>query len=282
MYTSNFYKKLGTPPPLTSTHFFCFWCDLLGFGEIFYQNNWKLSMEQKKFIYNRLQRAHSIFLENTLALEDVSLILNDGLVKLHEYNGDNDSFHPGFFLRGCVYTHMGIKIDEQKNGLPGPRSILAFGESIKYLNENFTVDDYVFTHTKPKGQELSNLALQTGNPIVVYNPSPFQMNAAFSKSYILDSLGSKYGITGSNIFIDESVIEFSRWFASETGRNVIFEEKNDLIRLIVENPKSFPAWGFKMSKPMEIDYKGWKTKAYKLISFYPPDEKHTDFEIEIE
>jgi hypothetical protein len=255
---------------------------LLGFGEPFFLNNWSLSEESKKHVYTRLQNAHSIFLQHTLALQDVSLILNDGLVKLHEYNGNNDRFHPGFFLRSCMYTHMGMKIEEQHNGFPGPRSILSFGEAIKYLNENFTVDDYVFTHTKPEGQELSNLALQTGNPTVVYNPGPFQMNTAFSKAYILDSLGSKYEITGSNIFIDESVIEFSNWFALETKRNLIYEENKTSIKIIVENPNSYPAWGFKMEKGTDIEYKGWKTKVYRLLSYYPPDEKHTEFELPIE
>jgi hypothetical protein len=217
-----------------------------------------------------------------MAFQDVSLILNDGLVKLHEYDGNNEGFHPGFFLRSCVETHMDIKMEEQRDNLPGPRSILSFGEAIGYLSENFTVDDYVFSYTKPKGQEISNLAHQTGNPIVVYNPSSFQMNTAFSKAYILDSLGSKSGIKGSNIFVDESVIDFSKWFALETGKNLIYEENQSSLKVIVENPNSYPAWGFKMERGIEVEYKGWKTKIYKLISYYPPDEKHTEFEILIE
>ena len=41
--------------------------------------------------------------------------------------------------------------------------------------------------------------------------------------------------------------------------------------------------GFKFSsKVVEIDIKGWKTKVYRLLNFYPHDEKISEFSFELE
>lgn len=279
---TNLGAKIENPPSLDSKQVFCFWSDLLGFGNLFFERQWMLSETDKESVYRRLQNAHTIFLENTMAFQETSLILNDGLVKLHEYNGFSDAISFSMYLRSCIYTHNRIKKSETDKDLPGPRSILSFGESITYLTGNTHIDDYVFNYTKPEGQNVSTLAQNTGNPIVVYNPSPFQMNTAFSKSYILDSLGTKYGIEGNHIYVDQSVIDFTKSFATKNKKKIIFDENEKSICIIVVNKKKFPYWGFRLDKGIEVDYKGWKTNVYKMLSFFPSDEKYTEFEIEVE
>ncbi|MGN6637342.1 MAG: hypothetical protein ACTHJ8_00410 [Mucilaginibacter sp.] len=276
------YRKLANLPKIQTKQWFCFWSDILGFGDVFFDNDWKLTQEQKVSIYERLQSAHSIFIQNTLPNEH-GLILNDGLVKIQECTSSNSV--PGFFFRSCIYTHLGIKIEAEERGLPGPRSILSFGESILYFPQNFHLDDYVFFDTKPDPSKLSSIAQQTGNPIVVYNPAPFQMNTAFSKSYLLDSIGSKQGISGSFIYVDQSIIDFTIESSKVEGRHLLFEENENFTKIAVIPDQAYgrenlPYWGFKLGPKLEISYKNWKTFVYRLLAYYPPDEDHTNFEIE--
>ena len=71
----------------------------------------------------------------------------------------------------------------------------------------------LLNYSRPDPADLGTLAKKHANPIVVYNPEPFQMNTAFSKSYILDSLGSSYGIRGNKFYIEHAVIDFMKELA---------------------------------------------------------------------
>lgn len=179
LYSNNLQQKKDEKRDIITKQNFCFWSDLLGFGSDFFDNQWKLSDEQQNSIYGRLRNAHNIFLDNTTPLTETCLILNDGLVKVSEISINQHLDIYGFFIRGCVYTHNGIKELEVKNDLPGPRSVLTFGESIEYLIPEVKLDDYVSNYTKKNSEGLSSIAKRTGNPTVVYNPKPFQMNMAF-------------------------------------------------------------------------------------------------------
>jgi len=282
-YSTNLFKKLDNLEDLHFKDVLCFWSDLLGFGNDFFQNQWKLNYEMKRKVFDRLRNAHKEFLINTSPFIEHSLVLNDGLVKV--CNLDSKSVnHPdiiGLYLRGCINTHLRINEIELENNLPGCRSILTFGESIDYIVDNVTIDDYVSIYTKKNPNELSEIAKKTNNEIVVYNPSPFQMNTAFSKSYILDSLGSKHGITGNSLFIDQSVIDFMKNLSEKF--NFSFEETNDgglyCVRILKE--KDHPSFGFEIDKTIDISYKDWKTKVYRIANFNPHDEKISEFKFEL-
>lgn len=282
-YSTNLFKKLDNLEDLHFKDVLCFWSDLLGFGNDFFQNQWKLNYEMKRKVFDRLRNAHKEFLINTSPFIEHSLVLNDGLVKV--CNLDSKSVnHPdiiGLYLRGCINTHLRINEIELENNLPGCRSILTFGESIDYIVDNVTIDDYVSIYTKKNPNELSEITKKTNNKIVVYNPSPFQMNTAFSKSYILDSLGSKHGITGNSLFIDQSVIDFMKNLSEKF--NFSFEETNDgglyCVRILKE--KDHPSFGFEIDKTIDISYKDWKTKVYRIANFNPHDEKISEFKFEL-
>lgn len=77
-------SKIGNPPKLNVKPCFCMWSDLLGFSNIFIDNNWKLNLEQQRMIYDRLKAAHSAVLYFS-SLSERNLILNDGIAKV---------FHP--------------------------------------------------------------------------------------------------------------------------------------------------------------------------------------------
>jgi hypothetical protein len=282
-YSTNLFKKLDNLGNLQFKDVLCFWSDLLGFGNDFFQNQWILNHEMKKKVFERLRNAHKEFLINTIPFIENSLVLNDGLVKVCNLESKSVN-HPdmiGLYLRGCINTHLRINAIELENNLPGCRSILTFGESIDYIIDNVTIDDYVLNYTKKKPTELSEIAKNSNNEIVVYNPSPFQINTAFSKSYILDSLGSKHGISGNNLFIDHSVIEFMKELAKKF--NFHFEETNeaDLYCVRILKEKDNPSFGFEIDKTIDISYKGWETKVYRIANFNPHEEKISEFKFEI-
>ncbi len=281
-YDTNLCKKLDNLEDLHFKDVLCFWSDLLGFGNDFFQNQWILDLEMKKRTFERLRNAHKEFFINTAPFIENSLVLNDGLVKVCNLESKTIN-HPdiiGIYLRGCINTHLRINAIELKKNLPGCRSILTFGESIDYIVGNTTIDDYVLNYTKKNTNELSEVAKKTNNEIVVYNPSPFQMNTAFSKSYILDSLGSKYGIEGNNLFIDHSVVEFMKKISNKF---TYFEETNEdglyCVRILKE--PDYPSFGFEIDKIIDISYKGWETKVYRVVNFNPHDEKVSEFKFKI-
>lgn len=281
LYQNNLIKKIEKKREIRIKDVICFWSDLLGFGNVFFEQNWDLKTEHQISIFNRLKAAHSEFLRLTSPHGEKSLILNDGLVKIGLVDDLNHPDFIGLFLRGCIWTHMKINEIELKNNLPGCRSIISFGQSIDYLEEEIKFDDYVTNYTKKDPNNLSSIASKNGNPTLIYNPSPFQMNTAFSKSYILDSLGSKYGIESNKIYIEQSVIDFAKKIAGKFDFHYEEKYKDDLIQILVLKEKFFPSFGFEFDKKIDIEFKEWKTKVYRLKSFYPHDEDMREFKIEI-
>ncbi len=282
LYESNLYKKLDNLKGLHFKNVLCFWSDLLGFGNDFYKNQWNLDHELKNKIFKRLRNAHKEFLINTIPLIETSMVLNDGLVKVCNVDSRSAN-HPdiiGLYIRGCINTHIRINKIEKDSNLPGCRSILTFGESIDYILDNVTIDDYVANYTKKNPNGLSEIA-KTNNDIVVYNPSPFQMNTAFSKSFILDSLGSQYGIKGNNLYIEQSVIDFMKNLANKYKFE--FEEtyEGNLYCVRVLKEKDNPSFGFEIDETIDIEYKGWETKVHRIINFNPHDEKISEFKFEL-
>lgn len=287
-FGSNLTVKIGHPPRLKATPCFCMWSDLLGFSNIFVKTNWELSKSQMEEIYSRLEAAHSSVLYYSTPFER-DLILNDGIAKVFHPKSKledcNNILSVSMFIRSCVELHMSISATEHEKGLPGCRSVLAFGENIEYLTEEVRFDDYVFNYSKPEGSEISDIARSIGNPIVIYNPKELQMNTAFSKAYILESGGTKSGLPGNFMYIDKSVIDaigrYSRnkgyhpiWIENEYGLNFMVPYmKGDLSRVVL---------GFCFDKhiiqPQNVIY---KTEVYKLLRYYPWDELTDDFYFDV-
>jgi hypothetical protein len=281
LYSNNLNKKIEQSRSMKVNDVICFWSDLLGFGNVFFEKNWKLNEKEQKKIYNRLKVAHSEFLRNTSPNGEKSLVLNDGLVKVGLIDELIEPDIIGLFLRGCIFTHLSINEKELESNFPGCRSILSFGQSINYIEDEIKFDDYVFNYTKPNPNGMSSLASKNGNPTIVYNPSPFQMNTAFSKSYILDSLGSKYGIEKNKIYIDQSIIDFTKELAIKYSFEYRETNKNGITEVLILKEENFPSFGFEFDKIIEIEYKEWKTKVYRLKSFYPHDEDMREFKIDV-
>lgn len=281
---SNLTIKIGHPPKLNVRKCFCMWSDLLGFGSLFEQTNWNLDKAQCRKIYDRLEAAHSAVLYYS-SIEERNLILNDGIAKVYhpwtkELWADN-ILGISMYFRSCVELHMSISKTEHKNNYPGCRSVISFGDNIEYLADEIRLDDYVVNYSKPKGSDLSDLAQKTGNPVIIYNPKELQMNTAFSKAYLLESGGTKAGLPGNFMYIDQSVLDGISYYAKDKGYTPVWTEDEDGIKFFIprENGNlSDVIIGFCFDKniivPLNVRY---QTKVYKLLRYYPWDEKTEEF-----
>lgn len=287
-FASNLTMKIAHPPKMKSSPCFCLWSDLLGFSNIFVETNWKLDKSQMEKIYNRLESTHSSALYYSSPYER-SLILNDGIAKVYhpksKLEDKNNILGISMFLRSCVELHMSISQTELKNGLPGCRTVLAFGENIEYLSEEVRFDDYVFNYTKPQGSEISDLAKSIGNPIVIYNPKELQMNTAFSKAYILESGGTKSGLPGNFMYIDKSVIDAIDEYSRDKGYHPVWIEDDYGLNYYVpyqEGDQSKVVLGFSFDKNIIYpQYVKYNTEVYKLLRYYPWDELTDEFYFDI-
>ncbi|MGD9625219.1 MAG: hypothetical protein AB7U51_11230 [Arcobacter sp.] len=108
------------------------------------------------------------------------------------------------------------------------------------------------------------------------------MNTALSKSYIIESLGSKAGIDGNNFFIDKSFFDYLRNIVKNDEILEIIDE-NDLFAIKYKDELEIECnWlmGFDIQKAIKID-DPFKTVVYKIKSFYPHDENPKEFKFEV-
>lgn len=107
------------------------------------------------------------------------------------------------------------------------------------------------------------------------------MHTAFSKSYMLESGGFRAGLPGNSMYIDQSVLDGIAFYAKDSGYVPIQIENEDGIKFFVpykDGNLSEVIIKFCFDKevivPSDIRY---RTKDYKLLRYYPWDEKTEDF-----
>lgn len=252
----------------------CFWTDLLGFSAPLLECNWKPSDELWTTIVDRLRHAHGAFTSNVVSLTARTMILNDGLgcVLNVDKIGLNDI---SWFLMTCIRAHIEINMYERQNGLPGARSVLAYGEGIEYFPPSITADDYIFRYTRKNPMEMSVLAKTIGNPTIVYNPVDFQMNTAFSKAFLIDEIGSGQQISGNMFYIDQSFFDMVTTKASFKSQIEWTEgSNNDVVYRVYSDPsdQNHAYFGFRMTNALPISSGKWKSNAYRIIGYSPVDE----------
>lgn len=281
-FFTNVEEKIMDRPQLKTRLYFCMWSDLLGFGNQFFQNNWQLSETDKFQIYLRLNNAHSIVLQQTSPSERV-FILNDGIAKVTEIKLSPTDLTPllnvSLFFRGIILTHINIIQSENKTNLPGCRTVVSFGEGIEYITREIKYDDFLFNYCRKNPHELGKSSKINGNPTILYNPVELQMNTAFSKSYILESGGSKAGLSGANLFIDSSVLNVMDKLCEMHKYEKVISESADTICILYKHPDDVNRvyLGFELSKPIKPTGIPWQTEVFKILRFYPHDEDINEF-----
>lgn len=233
----------------------CSWYDLLGFGDPLIDSAWDLTNEKCK---NQLKRVTDLDLtysnKYSSAHGTTTFSLNDGIIT----NYDIDSPNPNSLDRlvmvidNIILEFESLNVRDKRAGFPGVRGVITYGHR------------YHYTHME------STMAV-LDNSTVAYHPRVFQMNTAFSKAYIIESSGSKAGVSGSNLYIDnfllnlledlalkenieenKFIVEKSLHDQSENKSFSIFRNKDLLLKL-------------EFDKDL-VDYnnKGIKTKLFKF------------------
>lgn len=171
------------------------WSDLLGFGSAFKDGLWSFNNESTKKNIDRLRRLeHSLHRSND-PRKEVAFVLNDGLARVYDLPIIGiDSLEFLWWFHFTVSNHWIANAADMQYGSPGMRSVLTFGERIGSWRGHTTYGDHFLGNTK-----LKKIADQK---ICIYSPDEFQLNLAFSKAYLIETAGSKAGLSGPALFID--------------------------------------------------------------------------------
>ena len=215
-YISELDRKLKNMPKPKIVPAICCWSDLLGFGSKFTENDWSLNETQWHEVINRLVSIQNILARNLHPRYEFSLILNDGIIR--SYLMDNGIDHIqmlSLWIRSCVFFHNDALEEELTKHLPGIRTIIAAGEKAIHNWEDIKLSDFVYNYSKVHPSGLSSIEMSGNNPTILFNPSPLQMNTAFSKAFIIDEAGFKHGVNGSNFYIDESLLDLLKFHSDK-------------------------------------------------------------------
>lgn len=273
--------------PTELTPVVCSWSDLLGFGDQFRETGWNPTTEQWEAISHRLSQMYRMHCLNQVHLDNFLLILNDGVVSTSTFPQSEDP-NTGLnklskWLRGVVQSHIWINYEEKSAGYPGARAVISAGVRASYSFGEARLDDLVLNSTRST-PGLSKVAEMLGNPLLVANPSPLQMNTAFSKAYIVESTGSKAGLDGPNLYIDMVLLDFIEELAGKSGGllRVIEEEREDGNLIAVPYSQDYPStpWYFGClldKQKLEVKARNYSTHAAKLLKFFPHDENPATF-----
>lgn len=239
------------------TECICSWYDLLGYGQPLMEANWNL---KDKSCEDQLNRIKSIDLTHVNKFSSIhrttSFTLNDGIVINYDINLNQEYFINKlvFVLDNLLLEYENLNYIDTKNGYPGVRGILTLG------------DRYDYTYTDDSVHVADGFTSS-------YHPRVFQMNTAFSKAYLMESSGSRVGISGNNLYIDEYLINrFEELILEQNDENTIYRvDKNlrntdndfyftifrkDDILLKLEFDKNF----------IEYNQKGINTILHKYVS----------------
>ena len=259
------------------------WSDLLGFSKDFYKNKWELDYEKWQQIDLRLKNFYRHHYLNFASINEYIFILNDGIVRTiplvwRDTTIINQLLEVSMWIRNIIISHVNVN----QNDNIGARTVLSYGERFNSFLDEITVDDLVYNYTKKDKNQKSQLAINTGDYALMHNPRPLQMNTALSKSYIIESLGSKAGIDGSNFFIDKSFFDYLRNIVKNDEILEVIDE-NDLFVIRYKDELEIECnWlmGFDIQKAININ-EPFETVVYKIKSFYPHDENPKEFKFEV-
>jgi hypothetical protein len=146
-------------------------------------------VESTKKNIDRLRRLeHSLHRSND-PRKEVAFVLNDGLARVYDLPRIGiESFEFLFWFHFAISNHWIVNAADMQYGSPGMRSVLTFGERIGSWRGNTIYGDHFLGDTRSK-----KIADQK---ICIYSSDEFQLNLAFSKAYIIETEGSKAGLSG--------------------------------------------------------------------------------------
>lgn len=270
---SDFHTKLSTPPARKVNVSLCCWTDLLGFSKPLIQSHWQPSDSVWEALYERITEAHACCYKNLNLIKEIVLTLNDGIVRCHPGEQLGSLSELSMWFRDCVFTHNWINDRESYKNLPGARSVISCNPQLHFSHPEFRFRDFILNYTKPLGGGTNFPAEIADRPVVI-NPTQLQLNLAFSRAYMLDQAGKKYGIEGPHLYLDQAVMDFVMKEAEKAGDEVL-DTTNDAWRLFAVRMKTpdYFHLGFLLDpNPIPISAPKIATTIWKVLAFCPWDE----------
>jgi len=191
------------------------WSDLLAYGDCLDAIKWDLTQYEKH--YKTIRRLDSFreWFSISKITSAVHFILNDGLGMTQDIF-EEPPYWPGLWhvIIRHIRRHHEFNLRDQNNGFAGVRTVFAAGQR---LVDAAWLEGY---SSKPKGEDIERVK-STGvrkfkkvkpgqGRACIYKPREFQMNLAIAKAYTLDKKGKKAGLSGPNIFFDDSIVQFMK------------------------------------------------------------------------
>ncbi|MCK5608710.1 hypothetical protein KAR91_42930 [Candidatus Pacearchaeota archaeon] len=195
----------------------CSYSDLLGFGHNLDRIKWKI--EHKEIHYQSIKRIEFL-IEKARVINmrrTTTLALNDCFAMNFDID-ESEDIPPWEIWQFLIYSariHKSLNKGDKKMGNPGVRTVWTAGERL------FDPSWVEGRSSEPKGQDIGHPRLHWVSPrgkphpetvremrrISSYTPREFQLNIAFSKAFTLEEQGSRIGLKGPHIFVDESLFE---------------------------------------------------------------------------
>lgn len=198
------------PPKPLVTRVISTWSDMLGFGSCLDKLNWDLTIEEStNKTVNRLDMFRKSVTKQG-SPEVTCFALNDGIGMTYDLPKEEPIHLPtmwGYFMQFAGFHNHLNKIDKEA-GYPGIRSVWAAGHRLvdSSWREGFS-RKVSGQDTEPPSRPWSGFRTpptKEKKRIATYTPREFQLNLALAKAYTLDDLGSKGGLEGPHLFVDES------------------------------------------------------------------------------
>lgn len=226
------------------------WIDVCGFGTALESARWDLTELQKNgllellsYVYQKVGHPYLVGVE-PMPFETV-LVINDGIARTVDLG--KPQYANGaqfiFYLRDLFFAHKFLVKRVREAGY-GIRTIFAGGERVQYSPTLFTGKS-LLQHDENNISDFGKIFLEKN---FLHNPSEFQMNTAFAKSYSVDALGTRSGFNVNCCYVEDS---FWSLIQQVPGLTVEEQPESWLVRF-----NGAPALELYFCKIINADFKG--------------------------
>lgn len=186
------------------------WVDLLGYGSMIADVDYNPIAHQAKKPINRLRTFHRIVAEHSTR-NFRTLVLNDGAVAYRDLSLRGSANTVDFFCRAWD-LYSAVQSSEIRNGFAGARMVVAPGLRAKGSRRAI---DYTSGHLDSilrrmaDGTISADQAVREAAAIEKYFDvlPQLQANFAFSKAYIAEQSGGKFGLEGPAFYVDNLIFD---------------------------------------------------------------------------